>query len=312
MKLSFDSNNMVPVRALLALAVLLGHFQFFDVPGLMPYRHLAPPSVAMFLFISGYGLAHSYRKKGKSNLYSFFKRRLFRIVLPALLVSLLFILLFGMGGIGLLERVKLIVTKGKTLMPHYWFVWTILLFYLLFWASYRLLEGWKARLAVLAGVALYTVATVLSGFDRCWWICSLAFPTGLYFARFRDDIFCFCSKRKINYWLLIILATIVFGGFFLTGEPVLWTFCYVFIPFIGALVIARLPLDKLQLPILRFLGIISYEIYLVHITVMRLLRGSFYQISSNFLYVAAVVVLSIAMAYVIHLLYRWITQIVTR
>lgn len=298
---------MAPLRALLAFAVLFGHFQFYDVPALMPLRHLAPVSVAMFLFISGYGLAYSYQQKGDEYLRSFFSKRILKILIPAILVTLLQIILFGNGGIGIVDRAQLIFSNGNTMMPHYWYVWAILFFYVLFWLCYKFARGWFSRLAVLIGVICFTLVTSLSGFDRCWWICSLAFPTGLYFTELKPRLFSFCEERKLNYWLTILVSGVAFVGFFMTGSPSCWTLCYVFVPLIGALIISRLPLDKFKLPILRFIGMVSYEIYLVHITVMSLFRESFFHITSNTLYVVTVIFVTIILAYGIHLLCQLIT-----
>ena len=300
---------MAPVRAILALAVLFGHFQFYSVPALLPLRHLAAPSVAMFLFISGFGLDYSFQQKGDNYLHFFFKRRVVKIALPAILVTLLHIWLFGNGGADIIERARLIATKGNTLLPHYWYGWTILLFYLLFWSCYRFLHGWATRFAVLVGVVCFTAATRWAGFDRCWWICSLAFPTGIYFAQYKSALFSFCEKRELFYWLLLLLLGVAFVGLFLTRIETCWAFCYVLITIIGALIVSRLPLDRLKIPVLRFLGSISYEIYLVHITVMCLLRGGFLYIESNPLFVMLVICLTIVLAYGIHLLCKTITQI---
>lgn len=298
---------MPPVRAICAILIILGHFSYFGVPGTAFLRVLAPVCVSLFLFISGYGLLVSYHKKGDDYLHTFFKKRLLKIILPAVLVALLHLLLHNGDEVGILERSKFIFTKGTTLLPHYWFVWAILFDYLIFWLSCRLIpEKWQKWAILLFSIA-FMVATFLAGFDRCWWVCSLAFPTGLFFAEYESSIYAFCSKRYINYFLVLALCGLVFIGIYLTGNPIFWAICYVFIPATAALIIARLPLDRFKLPVLRFLGTISYELYLTHITVMSFLRGNLVYISPNAFFVASVLFLTLGLAYGLHVLCKLIT-----
>ncbi len=306
--LSFNNSKMPPIRALLAILIVVGHFSYFGVAELTVLRVLAPVCVSIFLFISGYGLMVSYQKKGDAYLQTFLKKRVLKIALPAILVSLLHLLLCGNGGIGLLDRAQLIVTKGSTLLPHYWFVWAILYEYLVFWCAFKWLPGALPRFAVLLFTIAFAVVTARAGFDRCWWVCSLAFPTGVFFAEHENGIFSFCNKKAINYWLAIALLSLAFAGLFLSGKPLCWALCYIFIPLVAALVIARLPLDTMKLPVLRWTGAVSYEIYLIHITAMTILRGEHVYLSSNLLFVPAVLCVSVGAAYGIHLLSQLITS----
>ena len=305
--LSFNNSKMPPLRALLALMIVLCHFSHYEVTGLTFLRLMAPVCVSFFLFISGYGLMVSYQKKGDEYLQSFLKKRLLKIALPAILVSLLHLLLCGNGGISLIDRGRQIVTQGATLLPHYWFVWVILFEYLLFWCSYKWLPGKLPRYSILLFTIAFTVTTALASFDRCWWICSLAFPTGVYFALYESDIFSFCGKKALNYWLALVFSGLAFVGLYLTGNLICRALCYIFIPFMAALTVARLPLDTIKFPILRWVGAISYEIYLIHITAMTLLRGQHIYISSNLSYIAAVLFLTMGTAYGIHLLCQLLT-----
>lgn len=288
---------MAPVRALLALIIVLGHFSFYGVPELEPLRNLAPASVSLFLFISGYGLIKSLRAKGSVYLQHFFQRRIFIVALPALLVTAIHLFLGGGSGTDILTRGRLILTHGETLLPHYWFVWAILFDYLAFWLSAKLLPEKLQKYAILLLTIVFTAATYMAGFDRCWWVCSLAFATGTFFAEYESRVFSFCGKTEFHYWLILLVLGLAFCAFYMTRNPLIWTLCYVFIPLIGALLIARLPLDKFKLPILRFIGIISYELYLIHIPVMSFLHGDKVYLESPALYIAAVLALSLALAF---------------
>lgn len=308
MTFAFANSKMPPVRALLVLCIVLGHFSFYGVPAPGAFRSIAPPAVALFLFISGYGLTRSFRTKGTAYLQGFFTGRIFRIVLPALLVVLLHLLLGGASGVRFFERARAIATHGQTLLPHYWFVWAILVDYLLFWVCRRFLPEKSADWAILAGVLLFMAGTACAGFDRCWWVCALAFPAGAFFADHEEAVYRFCGKEGIGFGLALLAAAIVAACLYLTHSVVCWTLCYVFICLFAALLIARLPLDRLHLPVLTWLGGISYELYLVHIPVMAFLRGERVQVSSDVLFVALVLAVSILAAFVISRLCRLVTR----
>ena len=303
MTLSFNNEKMRPVRAVLAILIVLGHFSYFMEGGFVKVmRMAAPASVAFFLFISGYGLTSSMRTKGVAYLKHFPQSKLVRIVLPAILVVLLHLLLCGNGGVSLLSRVGLVFSCGNTLLPHYWFVWTILFDYLLFYVSWRFFPQRWTKYIILAGVIVFLLATVLRGFDRCWWMCALSFPAGIFFSEFEQPVYAFVGRCESRYWLSLFVLALVFLGLYLV--PVLWTrtIAYAICPFFMALCVARIPIDKLRLPILCFLGAISYEIYLSHITMMSFLRGDVVWISSRYIYVVVVFASTILVAWLIHLL----------
>jgi peptidoglycan/LPS O-acetylase OafA/YrhL len=229
-------------------------------------------------------------------------------VLPALLVVLLHLLLGGGAGMRLFDRARAIATHGQTLLPHYWFVWAILFEYLLFWLCRKLLPEKAANWAILAGTVLFTAGTALAGFDRCWWVCALAFPTGAFFAEYEESIFAWCGRKKSNYWLALLACGAAFAALYLTGKPACWTLCYIFISLIAALVIARLPLDRWRLPVLGWIGVISYELYLVHIPVMEFLQKNGMPDRSQILFVAVALAASVLAAFVIRLLCQLITH----
>lgn len=303
MSLSFNNEKMRPVRAVLAILIVLGHFSYFMEGDFVKGMRVAGPvSVAFFLFISGYGLTCSMRTKGGSYLKRFPLSKLIRIVLPALLVCFLHVLLCGNGGVSLFSRIGLVFSCGNTLLPHYWFVWAILFDYLLFYFSWRLFPRRWTKYMILAGVIVFLLVTILRGFDRCWWMCALSFPAGIFFSEFEQPFLSFAGMRESRYWLSLFVLALLFVGLYLV--PFLWvrTLAYAIGPFFLALCVARLPIDRTHLPVLGFLGAISYEIYLSHITIMSFLRGDVVWISHRNIYVVVVFALTILVAWLIHLL----------
>ena len=298
---------MPPLRGFLALVIVLGHFSYYmegDFFSVM--TNAAPASVAFFLFISGYGLTSSVQKQGAHYLKNFLQAKLVRIVLPALLVALLHAVLCGRSGMALSTRIWFVLSNGNTFLPHYWFVWTILYDYLLFYLSWRFLPKATTKYAILAGVLVFLTATLLLGFDRCWWMCALSFPAGVFFAEYERPVYAFAGRSESTWWLALLGLAALSGVLILTQVLLLRALAYAVISIFLALCVARLPLDRARFPILCFLGAISYEIYLVHITMMSFLHSEVVWISSDILYVAAVCGLTILVAWLLHLLFECI------
>lgn len=304
--MSFGKDKMLPLKALMALLIVADHLTFhIDSVWLLPVREIGAPIVSVFLFISGYGLYQSYRRRGAGYLDGFFKKRIGRVVLPALLALAAYYLVNWNPDRNYLLELEQAVTQGIPLLPYSWFVVDIVLFYLLFYLAFRFLpERW--RLGALAiGTCLLMALVILAGYDRCWWIGSLAFPTGAFFARYEPRVYAFCEKDKRNYWGLLLLLFLVFGALYLTRNPYVWCLCYVVIPVIAALVVARLPLGKMNGPVVTFIGTISYEIYLCQGISMDFFESKV-PVGSPALYALLVYVSCIALATLIHFLCKMV------
>lgn len=300
MRMSFDKDKLILVKALMALMIVASHLNnYLDLSWLKLFREMGAPIVAMFFFISGFGLVRSYQNKGRAYLKHFLRNKFFRIVLPALLALIVYYLLLWDPGQNYAEEWKNLLLYGTPVLPHSWFVEAIVFFYLIYYCSFKFLP-WKWKGAgLLAGTLAWMAATILAGYDWCWWICSLAFPSGAFFAQKEKDIYTFCEARPWRYYALLGVLSIVFLALYLPRNPYLWTLCYILIPTIVALIVARLPLGKLHGPVIMSISSISYEIYLCQGIPMELFRDVF-QIQSPLLFIIAVYALTILLAFAVN------------
>ena len=300
MKMSFDKDKLIVVKALMALLIVADHLNFFlDLGWLKPARELGAPIVSMFFFISGFGLVRSWQNKGPAYLNSFLRKKFLRIVLPALLALGAYYLLLWNPGRDYLGEWKNLLLFGTPVLPFSWFAEAIVFFYLIYYCSFRFLKGkWKAA-GLLAGTIVWMAATILAGYDWCWWICSLSFPSGAFFAHKEKEIYAFCEEKPYRYYALLGLMSILFVALYLPRNPYLWTLCYILIPTIVALLVARLPLGRFHGPVITFISGISYEIYLCQGIPMELFRDSI-PISSPLLFIAAVYALTILLAFAVN------------
>ena len=301
MDYSFNNSKMGPVRALLAIIIVLGHFSYFMwAPTLKYMRMLAPPSVAMFLFISGYGLTKSVMLKGDNYLDKFLVIKTVRILFPALLVSLLHLLLCSGGGIMPWERIEAIFLHGDTLLPHYWFVWYIIGAYVVFWLCHQFLPLKYVKYVSMATSLAFVAYARLASFDWCWWICAFAIPAGVGYAEYEDKVYDYWRKGKCRFCAVILVLSAIMVLCYFAPFVLLRTVSYALFTVCAAFVISCLPIDKWRLPGLRFIGSISYEIFLVHITVMQFLRGRKVDINENVPYLIVATVAIVLTAWALH------------
>lgn len=109
MGVQFSKQATVPLRGLLATGIVLHHLSLRlveaspDCPWIWSqFSFWGAPIVAVFFFLSGYGLMVSLITKGQKYLDGFLKKRLLKIVLPLILCSIVF------------EATSITLWEGKT------------------------------------------------------------------------------------------------------------------------------------------------------------------------------------------------------
>ena len=302
MSISFSKEKMVSLKAAMALMIVAHHIYLaYGVDALHPFMKLGAPIVSVFFFISGFGLHKSYQTKGEDYLRSFFQHRILRIVLPALISLAAYYILLWNPSRDFMGEWRNIVLHGIPILPHSWFVVAILAFYLCFFISYRFIPKGCREFGVLFMVICLMTFYILIGYDRCWWISSLAFPTGVFYASYESKIQSLFERRHLLYWLTVILLLFELILIYSTGQQYFWTLCYIFIPLLVALTASQLPLEKLNTGVVRFLAMISYEVYLCQGISMELLRGRLF-IQSDLIFVLLVYAVTIILALGVHIL----------
>lgn len=235
--MSFDKGKMAVLKALMALIIVADHMaNFYGVAALRWFIEFGAPIVSVFFFISGYGLQVSYARKGDFYLDSFFSRRFLKVLVPYILATFLYCVLLWSPDQFRWESFTSLLTEGKTILPFSWYVIEILVFYLFFYISYRYFHDAWSLIILLTLVLALMYATFRLQYGNAWWISSLAFPTGILFAKWEKRIYAILEGRPARYGLSLILLLSVFFPAYYGGKVLskyyLWTLCYVVIPLI--------------------------------------------------------------------------------
>lgn len=217
-----SKNHTDCLKGIMASLVLMCHLR-----GRMPvlndtvigslFTALGYLSVSVFFFISGYGLMASYKNKGDGYIRDFPKNRILPFYCICLCwtgIYVLFNLLMGKDMAW--TEILLSLFFGGTVILNGWYLQTILVFYLLFYVSFRFAGKYK-ECAVAAGTVLYIAGCVALGLSTTWYEAVWCFLLGILWNKYRERIDSVLSEKQ--YYIKIFLsAAVCFGAFLIAGN----------------------------------------------------------------------------------------------
>lgn len=270
--LVFDKATVLPLRGLLAMTIIVLHvMQRADAPYpliMQIVNETGMLAVAMFFFISGYGICKSYCAKGSAYLEHFFSRRLGKILPEFIALTLLVMLGCHFAGIYSLEtQIHKFIHDGCAPLPFSWFIYAIIYCYISFRISCLLAKspakvGLWWTLATLTYMAVTALAFHFPGF---WYFTVLSVNCGYLVALYEERIGRLAIRHRAASILSVCaLLSVTFLFDYDTGIP---RFPYAqYLNNVQAvalfLIIGSLGFAKWEW--LNWLGSISLEVYLVH------------------------------------------------
>lgn len=311
----FNLQRMLPLRAILALLIVIHHISF-----VLKEQHLSIISefgvwgcevVGVFFFITGYGLMVSFRRKGESYLHGFLAHRMRKLLPPFLLAMFgwLAFLTVRTGNNAFLSLA--VLAEGGTPLPNAWFVFAIVLFYLSFFAAARLTSNpYRINLILWGCTTIYIIGMIQLGWGSWWYNSVYALNVGFTYACVEPQIKLWLQRKP---WLLIVslfgIGLILYATIKVLGcQPDLPPVCYNLInslvPLFVVLTIYALGMVKNR--VLDFLGRISYEIYLVHGCCILYLWG---HSERWWLFISIIYAVSIFSAWLLHLLCKGLSKL---
>ena len=295
-----DRNYTTAIKGFSILTVVWAHSGArLSVGGI---QFIAGVGVTLFLMCSGYGLEISYEKNG---LKSFWKKRLLGVCLPFWTVELVGLLATSNFSIKT-YRLDFFFLKPAT--SYGWFVGYIVICYLIFYIVKKLVKESKKQMLILFGI--FAIWFVLDSvffanpdmpFLRARQM--LSFPTGVLLALNKDRIELPLTKTK-NILILTGGGTMCLLFMAITQLNVVKNLPYLIsnamalltcLPMaIGIMMFGKSFSVIFENKLLAVIGMISYEIYLVHAFTLEMIKPS---MISVFIFVVVTYVL----AYILHI-----------
>lgn len=299
----FDINNSNALRGFWCLIVVLVHIpvahqnRIQDMVGSFAYV-----GVTFFFMTSAYGLKLQMRKS-PNRIKMFWKRRLPKLLIPCFVVNLLNIL------------VNEITNREITILSLFkinnWVVW-LLVCYFFFWISYRFMGGYKDCLTIIL-VSIFSVTVyALKKYDSTlpgWCPEIFGFVWGLCLVDVKENVLRFAKKQWILKVAVLGLASCVCGLGYLKLKLIVFWGDYLLKIVLGLLLLALLLYINARIcfgnKVNAFLGEISFEVYLTHELVFRLIDK--WMPSINF---GIYIVISLLITVILAVLAKYLSQCV--
>ena len=309
-----DRDGTDALRGALALGIIFVHIAQY-CPGGWGFaltQRLGYLLVAGFFFLSGYSLQSQHMAK-KDYARGFLRKRLLGVLVPYLVITAVYWSYFQLigrkyGWLDILSR----FAQGNPIVSFSWFIPGILTFYLAFWAVMRLCRG-RGALAVLGGGVWfvgYTLICILLEFGQWWYVSAFPAVLGMAWAVYRKPIDDLLRRR---YWWALVLLLGTFAGVVILENAVQLGVMNTVLKSCAATLFAAglvLVLYRVRLgnPVLRSLGRMSMELYLMQGLAIMVLRSRWLYVESPLLYGLLILVLTVVFAAVVHIAFKGIPK----
>lgn len=301
--ISISKDRTATLKAIMAVLIVLHHLSLQGIPFLHTFHSWGAPIVSLFLFLSGYGLMKSLCMKGNVYLSDFFKHRIVKgIAIPFFIAWAIYRILNIVSLPNIFKELEELIFDGVTILPHSWFVFAILYFYVSFYISYKYFNNKVSFWVLIALIILFELWCQYLNYDRCWYISALGFPTGILIGKYESEIIK-RLKGSIGYYSVIPISLTITALCVYAKIEITYMLVYILIPIIFATLLFKLKFENLiRFKIIRYLSSISFEVYLSQGISMCILRGSFLNLKSDYLYVTLTLLFTFVMATFIKLI----------
>ncbi len=306
--LSFESTSAL--RGFFAVVIMFHHLAQRTAGGVFFHRfkEVGTYPVAFFFLLSGYGLYISFNSK-KDYDRQFLGKRIPSVLIPYLIITLIYWTYSAATGeaysIGYVLRSFF---NGKPIVNHSWYVIHCLYLYIVFYISMRIAKQNNKSLFLInaIGYLLWIGFTYYLDFEIQWWATSHLFLLGLFWAINEQRLL---NTIRQHYFIIFIPIAIVFALLHFFPEKskeliptrfdfIIW---YVLTSLcVGMLFLAVVLKVRFGNPVLKYLGSISFEIYLIQGLLERFYHSDAIYIHTETLYVLLSLISTIVLASLLH------------
>lgn len=310
------------LKGILALIVVFCHIQYdrINLPIFKVFNYVGDFAVALFFFLSGYGLMSQYIKKRQEYLKDFLSKRILKLIIIYVVFIVIYTLTyFANGTFKTVNDLLKVIFSKKLIVAHSWYIIDILILYLIFWISAKLFKNnyKKIILSILILSILGIILFIGLGYSECWYVSILSFVLGMIYKECQEEIEKIDNK---TIYLCFGIGLLVFLGLqFMIGkipniliQKYIMSFIKNFACICFVIIVVNIG-KKVQFknPIYEFVGKISLELYLIHGLYENIFKNITIISNSNLIYGILVLGISVFTAYLIHKLNMLINQKLT-
>ena len=306
-------NNTNSLKAIFVFVVIFCHLTNTVETGKIfwIFDSLGTFAVAIFLFISGYGLIKRHIQTDN------YEQKLITKRIPKLITMLLFVSIFyiayylinGYSFTSLISKTLGMFSNGDSIVNNSWYVYLSFELYLIFFIAIKLFK--KNIKSILLFVSIFCLMQMILmkyfNFCMCWYVTTFNFAFGAIYSFYEKDIISFIKK---HYYILLVGFTLLLGvlfyinltNSFISDNLLFYIFKYIVFSICIILVTYKINLGN---KMLNFIYPISFEIYLIHGLVIMILEE---YILNDFLLSVLCIILSIVMGIIVNKAYKLLSR----
>lgn len=221
-------------------------------------------AVTIFFFLSAWGLSES-QSKNRYPFGKFVKRRLSKVFVPLAITNILyyvFLLIFRDKSFNPTDLLLTIINL-KYFDNVLWFCNTILIFYLIFYFSFLPKTKEMKVVLCLGATLIYSVLVTWIYPNSPFYVFSIiGFPFGMVCSLYKEKLL---NLSYWGTWSIIVLVVLLTGAYLFPIYRNLFLMnIFSFVLLFMILTVIRIFNVTHKLYILPFIGVYSYEIYLIH------------------------------------------------
>lgn len=267
-----EVQNVIPLRGILALEIVLGHTYGHVKDSLLYFNNrIGVWVVGIFFFLSGYGLMLSLHRK-ENYLKKFIIKRIGRIFIPFFLFFLVNCVLGFSNNL------------FRALLAD-WFVTEVMIIYFLWYLLYKYLPEKYAFLILFVLILLLNIYGCYYDIGSRWYGSTACFLSGILYEKMEEKIIVCCKTNYSKVMTVVVFLFLSGGILFLINESnivvsaVMINSTCILLSGMICLLLMKFTIGNI---ITRFLGNISWEIYVSHRTFLFLFDKI--EISNHFVY----------------------------
>lgn len=261
------------VKGFLCILIFYNHMaSWFENQGVIfqLFSHMGSFVVGVFFFLSAFGLTKAY--PGEVS-FSFLIKRLIKILVPYWICEIIYIVVSVVCNIALQvdvtrKNIFLSAIQMRTIVENSWYVGAILLLYVVFYICKKVLPKIDLTLKI-------TLLMIIASFVfKNYWMTFFAFPLGIFIGEREQSILKLGKGKRFTFFIIsFVLCALAIGlkfyGNSIDNEMYMNVSDMLTSVLFASAVFFMLTFVKIGNRILKFLGNISYEIYLLHGLALR-------------------------------------------
>ena len=189
-------------------------------------------------------------------------------------------------------------SRGITLLPNAWFIVALALMYLGFYFI-NITSGRCHVVNMFLFTLVYILIVYSIGFGRWWYVSVIMFPLGMLYADKENELVTLLNRYRARIWLIPMMMGIT-SVCFIIQTVVSSIIAYMALTIALVFVMTSTEVERIgKIGVFSFLSAISYEIYLCHGVAMKMCRGKYLNITEDWMFVIAVIALTLILASVV-------------